>query len=115
MTVALYMNQHVPRAITTGLRLHGADVLTAQEDNASRFSDSELLNRATELGRVLFTQDDDLLAEAVKRQRNGITFAGVIYAHQLRVAIGTCIRELDLIAKALEPEDLKNLIQFLPL
>ena len=90
------------------------DVTTAYEDGASTYSDAELLDRATELGRVLFTQDDDLLAEAVQRQRQRILFRGVIYAHQLRISIGTCVRQLEIIAKAADPEDLMNQIQFLP-
>ncbi|HEX9962608.1 MAG TPA: hypothetical protein VGB00_16865 [Pyrinomonadaceae bacterium] len=35
MAVGIYMNVHIPRAITSGLRLRGVDVLTAQEDNAN--------------------------------------------------------------------------------
>jgi predicted nuclease of predicted toxin-antitoxin system len=69
MSVGLYMDEHVPRAITEGLRLRGVDVLTAQEDNRRCASDSELLDRATELGRIL--QDSDLLREATRRQRTG--------------------------------------------
>jgi len=115
MAVALYMNQHVPRAITVGLLLRGVDVLTAHEDGASRMDDSELLDRAGELERVLFTQDDDLLAEATRRQKAGIPFRGVIYAHPLRVAIGTCVHDLAIIAQAGEPEDLINRVEFLPL
>ena len=115
MAIALYMNQHVPRAITIGLRLRGVDVITAYEDAASTMDDPELLDRGGELDRVLFTQDDDLLVEATKRQREGIPFRGVIYAHQLRVSIGTCVHDLEIIAKAGEPEDLINRVQFLPL
>jgi len=115
MAIAFYTDQHVPRAITIGLRLREVDVITAHEDGASRLDDSELLNRAGELGRVLFTQDDDLLAEATKRQEEGIPFRGVIYAHQLRVSIGTCVHDLEIIAKAGEPEDLINRVEFLPL
>ena len=37
MSVALYMDVHVPLPITSALRLRGVDVLTAQEDGASRF------------------------------------------------------------------------------
>ena len=65
--ISIYMNQHVPRAITEGLRLRGVDVLTAFEDEAGEMGDTELLDRATKLGRVLFTQDDDLLSEAATR------------------------------------------------
>ncbi len=86
------MDVHIPRPITLGLRLRKVDVLTAQEDDTSRLSDPELLDRATELERTLFTFDDDLLAEAVVRQESGIHFAGVIYAKALRVSIGDCIR-----------------------
>jgi hypothetical protein len=67
MAIALYMNAHVPRAITVGLRLRGIDVLTAQDDNAANLSDSELLDRAQTLQRVLFSFDDDLLAIATQR------------------------------------------------
>jgi hypothetical protein len=115
MAIALYMDQHVPRAITVGLRLRGVDVLTAYEDGTSELADPALLDRASELGRVLFTRDGDLLAEAASRQRNGIPFGGVIYAHQLRVSIGTCVQDLEIIAKAGEPEDLINGVQYLPL
>jgi predicted nuclease of predicted toxin-antitoxin system len=92
MSITFYMDQHVPRAITVGLRFRGVEVLTAYEDDASELEDVELLNRAGELGRVLFTRDDDLLAEATKRQRAGIPFWGLVYAHQLRVSIGRCVR-----------------------
>ena len=113
--LALYMDNHVPRAITDGLRIRSIDVITAYEDGADDMDDPALLDRATELGRALFTQDDDLLAEATKRQKEGITFGGVIYSHQLRISIGTCIKELEIISKAGEPEDLINRVQFLPL
>ena len=115
MAIAFYMDHHVPRAITVGLRLRGVDVLTAYEDEASELDDPALLDRTSELERVLFTQDDDLLIEATKRQRDGIPFYGVIYAHQLRVSIGTCIEDLDIIAKAGETGDLMNGVNFLPL
>jgi predicted nuclease of predicted toxin-antitoxin system len=114
MAIALYMDHNVPRAITVGLRLRGIDVITAYEDGTNELDDSALLERANELGRVLFTRDDDLLAEAAIRQRDQVPFAGIIYAHQLRVSIGTCVEDLEFIAKAGEPEDLMNGVQYLP-
>jgi hypothetical protein len=51
----------------------------------------------------------------VKRQREHIPFSGVIYAHQLRISIGACIHELEIIAKAAELGELSNKILFLPL
>jgi hypothetical protein len=49
MSVGLYMNVHIRRQITEGLRQRGVDVLTAQEDGTTRLSDSELLDRAIEM------------------------------------------------------------------
>ena len=72
------MDVHVPAAITRGLLLRGVDVITAQLDGTSDLNDARLLDRAPELGRVLVSQDDDLLAEATRRQRQGQNFAGVI-------------------------------------
>ena len=113
--ITFFMDHNVPRSITVGLRLRGVDVITAYEDGADDMDDSALLDRATELGRVLFTHDDDLLAEATKRQQEEVPFSGVIYVHQMGKTIGACISNLELISKAGEPEDLLNRVQFLPL
>jgi predicted nuclease of predicted toxin-antitoxin system len=115
MAVALYMDVHIPKAITVGLRLRDVNIITAQEDKADNLSDPALLDRATSLHRVLFTFDDDLLAEAARRQQKGIIFTGLIYAHPLQVSIGTCVRDLELIVKAGESEELTNQVVFLPL
>ena len=115
MPTALYMDVHIPRAITDGLRLRDVDVMSAQEDKADTLSDPELLDRATTLQRALFTFDDDLLIEATNRQQEGIPFSGVIYAHPLQISIGTCVRNLEIIAKAAEAKDLANQVIFLPL
>ncbi len=111
MTVAL----QVPRQITAGLHLRGVDVLTVQEDGRTGAADPVVLDRATELGRVVVSRDQDFLIEADRRQAEGISFAGVIYAHQQLVSIGDCIRDLELIAKAGNPEEFVNSVQYLPL
>jgi len=113
VSILLYMDHHVPRVITQGLRVRKVDVLTAYEDSADQFSDPALLDRATSLQRVLFTYDDDLLVEAARRQTNHIPFSGIIYAHPLKVPIGKCIEQLEIIAKVGEPEDIANQVEFL--
>jgi predicted nuclease of predicted toxin-antitoxin system len=92
MSISLYMDEHVPRAITLGLRLRGVDVLTVQEDGMRNRPDGDLLDRAVELERVVFSQDEDFLIEAHRRQAAEVHFPGVIYAHQLCVTIGLCAR-----------------------
>ncbi|HZS45189.1 MAG TPA: DUF5615 family PIN-like protein [Blastocatellia bacterium] len=115
MSLKLYMDVQVPYAITRGLRLRSVDVMTSQDDNTTRLSDPRLLDRATELGRVLFTQDEDLLAEADKRQEKGREFAGVIYMRQRRQTLGQCIDELELISGVYDPKDMANRVEYLPL
>ncbi len=99
MTIAFYMDEHVHRGITKGLRQREVDVLTVQEDGRAGTPDPEVLDRATTLQRVLFTQDQDFLIEASSRQEQGRFFAGVIYGHQRLVTIGTCVNDLEMIAK----------------
>lgn len=115
MSVKLYMDVHVRRAVTSELRLRGVDILTAQEDGAGEFDDSRLLDRTTDLGRVLFTQDDDLLREAARRQETGERFTGVIYGHQLNLTVGQCIDDLELIAQATEADEWASRVTYLPL
>jgi predicted nuclease of predicted toxin-antitoxin system len=115
MSLALYMDENVHGAITNGLRQRQVDVLTVQADGRSGIADPDVLDRATELGRVLFSQDDDLLAEAKARQNLAISFPGVVFARQSKVSIGTCIRDLELIATLGEVEEFANRVQFLPL
>ena len=115
MTVALYMDVHVPRAITVQLRLQGVDVLTSQDDGRTRVDDPILLDRATQLGRVLFSQDRDLLIEAARRQHAGIPFAGLLYSHPLETPIGRCVADLKLIADATDPSDWLNRVEYLSL
>lgn len=54
MDYALYMDEHVPRAITEGLRRH----------------------RALALGRVMFSQGEDFPIEAARRQATELTLQG---------------------------------------
>jgi hypothetical protein len=59
------------------------DVLTAQEDGSTELDDGRLLNHAAELGRVLVSQDEDLLREGAKRLSTSQDFSEIVYAHQL--------------------------------
>lgn len=114
MSLPLYMDQHVPLSITEGLRERGIDVLTAREDNAADWNDPAILQRASELQRVVFTLDDDFLAIAAEWLESGREFAGVAYAHQLGITIGQAIHDLELLATVLDPKDMQNRIEFLP-
>jgi hypothetical protein len=109
------MDVHIRRAVTTALRLRSIDVLTAQEDSAAELDDHLLLKRATDVGRVLVSQDEDLLREGARWLRERKDFSGIIYAHQLRVTIGQMVADLELIAAATSKEEWSGKIEYLPL
>jgi hypothetical protein len=50
----------------TGSGRRGVDVLTAQEDGSATLDDPPLLDRVTQLERVIFSQDEDLPREAAR-------------------------------------------------
>jgi len=115
VSLPLYVDHHVRAAVTKGLRRRGIDVLTAFEDERPDAADDELLARAGELGRVIFTQDDDFLAIADDWQRTGRHFAGLIYAHQLRATVGQIVADLRLVLEVATREELCDSVLFLPL
>ena len=109
------MDVHVRCAVTSALRLRSIDVLTAQEDRSAELADDVLLKRATELGRVLVSQDEDLLREGARWLSEHKDFSGIIYAHQLRITIGQMVEDLELIARATSQNEWCGRIEYLPL
>ncbi len=114
MALPLYMDVHVPAAVTFQLRRRGVDALTAQDDNASRRLDAELLTRATELGRLMVTQDIRFRVLAEEWQGRQQTFAGLVYGHQT-LTIGQLVKDLNLIVNCLSAEDVAHQVIHLPL
>ena len=109
------MDVHVPHAITEQLRLRGVDVLAATEEGTQRLSDDQLLEAASVLRRVVFTHDHRFRAMAQQWQREGRFFAGLAFGPAEGASIGRYVRDLQIIAKASEPEEWRNRIMFLPL
>lgn len=114
MALRLYMDAHVPSAVTAGLRRRGIDVLTCQEDGAHQSSDEDLLARAATLGRVLFSQDEDMLRLAAAAPPLSLPVA-VIYAHQLSAGIGTLVQDLELVLSCCTYDELARNVTYLPL
>ena len=109
------MDVHIPCAVTLQLRRRGLDVLTSQEDGTQRLDDSKLLDRASALGRVLVTQDDDLLRKAASRQSQALRFVGIVYAPALGVSLGDLIVDLELLSRLSNPDEWESRVEYLPL
>ena len=106
--VRFYMDEHVPRAVTAGLRRRGVDVMTAQEAGLHPAADEKHLAFALQEGRVIFTQDADFL----RLHAAGVPHGGIVYVHQ-QTPVGHIVRGLMLIHDLLVAEDMTNHVEFL--
>jgi len=115
MGLKLYIDHNVHAEITLGLRRRGVDVITCSEDGTDRADDDVILQRASDLGRIVFTQDTDFLKITGAWLTSGREFGGVVFAQQLGITIGDAIRDLELITEAMGEAEMRNLITHLPL
>ena len=72
------------------------------------YTDEHVAGQARTEGRVLFTQDPDFLRLHAARAAH----AGIVYAPQ-GTSMGDIIRGLMLIHQVLEPEDMKDHVEYL--
>ena len=106
--IRFYMDEHVPAAVTQGLRRRGVEALTVQEAGLRSATDEEQLAFALAQGRVIFTQDADF----PRLHAAGVHHAGIVYASQ-QTPIGAVIRGLMLIVEVLEPDDMMDHLEYL--
>jgi hypothetical protein len=115
MALTFYLDVHIPFAVMHGLRRRGIDVLTSQDDGTREADDEQLLTRATQLHRIVVTQDDDFLVLSDEWQKSGRSFAGIVFAHQEGLSIGRALEDLELIAECCTTAEMANRVVFLPL
>jgi hypothetical protein len=106
--ISFYMDQHVPSAVTAGLRRRGVNVLTAQEAGMCPARDDQHFVLALEQNRVIFTQDADFL----RLHAAGIEHPGIAYAPQ-GTSVSAIIRGLMLICEMLDPGEMTNHVEFI--
>ena len=104
-----YLDEHIPKGVVEGLRRRGVDVLTVQEADRSGDSDEKQLAFATREGRVLVTFDDDFL----RLDTTGVSHTGIVFSQTGRYTVRELIESLMLIANVIEPNEMKNHIQFI--
>lgn len=115
MTVALYLDHNIPAAVAKGLREREVDLLMAREDGHATATDEQVLERATELQRIVVTHDTDFFRLAAESQRTGRAFSGVVWCRQDALSVGELIEQLELFAQLSEPRECQQRILCLPL
>lgn len=112
--IAFYADHDFSSNLVDLVRGCGADVLRADEDGYSRRPDAEVMDRATELARVLLSHDAHMLAEARRRQQSGTHFSGLIRIHQRHRRDPGVRDDLSIIAEIGERDEYADRVEYLP-
>jgi len=108
-TIRFHLDENCEAAVAEGLRRRGIDATTTPEAGLLGASDEEQLEHARGENRVVFTQDADFLRLHAAGARHG----GVVYCHQQSRSVGEMIRGLVMLWEILDPEDMRNRVEFL--
>ena len=110
--IKFYLDEHVPRAVTEGLRRRGVDAVvdavTVQDLGLRGAGDVQHIERAIQEHRVIVTQDADFL----RLHALGIAHGGIVYASQ-QASISRMLRALMLVHDLLKPTDMACHVEFL--
>ena len=115
MSLPLYMDEHIPSAITAELQNRGIDVLTVQMDNRSGLPDPQVMRRAYELRRIIVTEDHDYERSAVDFWSRGENFYGIAFITRRGTTFGVIIADLETLAVCSEVDEVINRINYIPL
>lgn len=106
--IKFYLDEHVPKAVAEGLRRRGIDVTTVQDLGLQGAEDIRHLERATQDGRVIVTQDADFL----RLHAAGRLHHGIVYAPQ-QTSMSHLLRSLVMLQDVVSAQDMVRHVEFL--
>ena len=110
----LYTDEGVDGAAVRGLRRLGWDVVRAIDVHPVGTSDAVHFNSAAEMGRLLVSNDQDMLKIAARRQRDGVEFPGLIFWVPGRYErVGDILRAFSAAAAQAESNPARGWVKFL--
>ena len=107
--IRFYLDENVENQIAKSLRTRSIDVLTTHEADHIGWKDEQHLEFARVEQRVIVTQDTDFL----KLHAEEHPHAGIVYYKPQTRTPKQILRELLVIYEILQPEDMKNHIEYL--
>ena len=105
-----YLDEQLDVEIARQLMRRGIDVLTVRDLQSFGESDTQQLNRAIRMGRVMWSNDRHFIQLASA----GIEHCGIVFGQQDKHYIGTWVRHLERMHDEYGPDDLLNHVEFLP-
>ena len=103
--IRFYLDENLSPEIANQLRLSGIDIIRGPLGD----DDPVHLERATDMGRVLCTEDDDFLKLAAR----GIRHAGIIKGIHDDHSIGDWVNYLRFVHSVCAPADMRNNVEHL--
>lgn len=107
--IRYFFDQHIPSAVTSGLRLHAIDVLTTQEAGRCGLRDTDQLAFASAEGRVLVSFDSDFPA----LHQAGVPHEGIAWCPATKYGIGQLIQMLLLLHGVMDRDAMRNHLEYL--
>ena len=107
--IRFFLDENIPIAVAAQLNRRGIEAVTVRDLGVLGDSDQNHLQRASMLGYVLCTNDADFVNLAAQ----GVEHAGIIFGQQHKHTIGDWVRNLELIHAILDPEDMRNHVEYL--
>jgi predicted nuclease of predicted toxin-antitoxin system len=108
-TIRFHLDENCDRAIAEGLRRRGVDVTTTAAAALLSAADDPQLAYGLAQERVIFTQDRDFLRLHAAEQPH----AGLAYCGKDTKGIGEINHGLVLIWELLEPDEMRNHVEYL--
>ena len=109
MSLALLCDEHIDYDIIAGLTHQGIDAVSAQQMGLDATDDALVLSEARQLGRVIYTGDDDFL----RINQTNFPHLGILYHHPLKYSIGQAIDAVATACQVLSPDEMRNRVEFL--
>ncbi|MCA0455578.1 MAG: DUF5615 family PIN-like protein [Chloroflexi bacterium] len=108
-SIRLYVDENLSPEIARQLKLRGVDAVSVRDLDLLGETDDNHFVRASKMGRVLVTSDEDFLIMTSTQSEH----AGIIYGKQQAHSIGDWVKGLELICFVYNADDMKNRVEFL--
>jgi hypothetical protein len=106
-----YLDENVPLVVAEQLARSGIDAVSVHSLDRLGDTDEDHLQRATAMGRMLCTHDQDFL----RITATGIEHAGIAFADQYNATIGGWVRGLRALHARMSAEEAVRHVEFLPM
>lgn len=106
--IRFYIDENVQIEVMSQLVQHGIEAVSAKSLEKLGDTDTNHLQRATEMGHVLCTHDQDFL----RLSAEGVPHAGIVFAQQNQSTIGGWVRQLRRLHDEFTAEEMVGRVEF---